>query len=153
MQRTPGRSKSSWFVERAKSLPDKNGITLFEESGVFEFERFIHNVMGEKFRVLKEFFKEGLIGEEQSHVFGSSFLYNLLELLRNSEDKINRARLAYLLSRMEPKDRASDAEKEHYRTFRDHLYKWYPSVDDRKELISAVYIYSYIFRNRIKDQK
>ena len=141
------------LVERAKSLPDKNGITLFEEYGVFEFERFIHNVMGEKFRVLKEFFKDGLIGEEQSHVFGSSFLYNMLELLRNSEDKINRARLAYLLSRMEPKDKASDAEKEHYRTFRDHLYKWYPSVDDRKELISAVYIYSYIFRNRIKDQK
>lgn len=138
------------LVECSKNLKNKNGITLFEKGASFDWERFIGGVINDKFRLLKEFFKFSQ-NDENSHLFGNSFLYNLLDLMRNSDVKINRARLVYLLSRMEPSIKSSDEEKENYRKFSQKIYEWYPDKEHRKELISASYLYSYIFRDKNND--
>ncbi len=134
------------LVECSKDIPNKDAITLFDRDNSFGWENFIKGVMDEKFKLLNDFFRSDK-RSENSQTYGSSFLYNLLDLMRNSDQKINRARLAYLLSRMEPKGDNLE-EKTHYKNFAGKVYDWYPNKQDRSELICATYIYSYIFRDK-----
>ena len=71
----------------------------------------------------------------------------LLELLRQAQkDKMNLARLAYLLARMEPRERH---KKESYRQFVDRMYGWGISAADRQQLITAIYLYVYTERKQV----
>lgn len=72
-----------------------------------------------------------------------AFLYHLVELLRNTEEKINTARYVYLLSRMEPQD---DKKRMQYNAFSRKMYEWSKNNKDRKELITAIYLYVYLNR-------
>ena len=81
--------------EVSKHLEGKNAITIFEESHRYPWKEFLQNVAAEKLDVLDTYFK-------QTEEHGMAFLYHLMELLRNEEEKINIARYVYLLSRMEP---------------------------------------------------
>ena len=128
--------------ESAKSLPRKNAIALFDESMVFDWDSFCNNVLEEKYRILADFF--GKNHEEQER--GKSFLYHLLEYIRNCEETINIARFAYTLARLEPGQNATDEAKEKYRDFSHDMYKWIKKEKDRKELIAAIYIYAYSVR-------
>ena len=81
---------------------------------------------------------------------GKAFLYRILTLFRESEDKINLARLAYLLARLEPPKKGGDESAEAYRRlykeFRQKLYQWQRNEKDRKQFITAIYIYAYLTR-------
>ena len=77
---------------------------------------------------------------------GNSFLYHLLELIRNCDNKINFARYVYLLSRMEPDQKADPDEKKLFREFSKNMYDWIQNETDRRELKTAIYIYAYINR-------
>ena len=78
---------------------------------------------------------------------GNNFLYHLLELLQNREERINKARYVYLLSRMEP-DRNAEKEKIlAYKAFSRKMYEWFSKAEDRKELITAILLYVYVKRN------
>ena len=90
----------------------KNAITVLDESHVYPWDEFQKKVVEEKVKTLKWYF-------EQTEERGMSFLYHLTELLRNSEEHINIARYAYLLSRMEPDKDSSREEKEAYQIFRE----------------------------------
>ena len=46
-----------------------------------------------------------------------NFLYNLLELIRNQDEKINFARVVYILSRLEPDKKDQALEKKNIRSF------------------------------------
>lgn len=59
---------------------------------------------------------------------------------------MNLARYAYVLARMEPKERQ---KKEHYRQFADRMYGWGISPVDRQELITAIYLYVYTERKQV----
>lgn len=139
------------LVECSKELDGKNGITLFEDAEAFKWEEFKSKVLKEKLAAIKAFFQSGEMDEAQ-HQFGLAFLYRLLGLVRgngrNSKEPLNAARLAYLLSRMEPDKSASEAAKAAYRAFADAVYGWYlsGSSDDRKELVTATYLYDYKMR-------
>lgn len=138
----------------AKDIDNKNGISLFDPEFAFNFDDFINKVMKEKFTIIQDFFIKNKIikmnaNNEQAsldHSFGSSFLYKIIELMRNSDKKINRARLAYLLSRMEPGKDASSEAKKSYKEFKKSIIDWYPSSRDRNELIAACYLYVYLIR-------
>jgi len=78
---------------------------------------------------------------------GKAFLYHLLEYIRNSAEKINIARFAYTLARLEPDQRASQEEKQQYRSFAKKMYQWIGREEDRKQLITAIYIYVYSIRD------
>jgi CRISPR-associated protein Csm1 len=94
--------------------------------------------MDEKLKLLK-----GYLDTQESEL-GNSFLYRILNLLRNSKEKVNIARYAYLLVRMEPK------KKEHrqsYANFSKKMYEWIRDEADKQQLITAIYIYIYQKRN------
>lgn len=93
--------------------------------------------MDEKLKLLQDYFTE--IDER-----GKSFLYRILYLLRNDEsDRLNIARLAYLLARLEPQDKDL---KEKHSEFSKKVYRYARNEKDRRELISAIYIFVYLER-------
>ena len=75
-------------------------------------------------------------------------MYRLLDFLRNArQEKLNLARLAYLLSRMEPRERDRQAQ---YRTFSEKFYGWSLSEADRRQLITAIYLHVYAERKQVQ---
>lgn len=75
-----------------------------------------------------------------------SFLYRMMELVRGYEDKINFARMMYLLSRLEPTEEG--AQKEKYRQLSQKMYQWIQSDKDCRQLKTAINIYAYIHREK-----
>ena len=147
--------KSGELESQSKGLDGKNAITLFTtteksegnyipEDHTYHWNEFVEKVLGEKLDLLQRFF--GYRGEGQER--GKAFLYRILELYRHSGDRINLARMAYLLARLEPSKDAPQQYKELYSELRQKLYEWHKSAKDRKQLITAVYIYTYMVRDR-----
>lgn len=127
--------------EAAKSLTGKNAIALFDDDSVYHWDDFINGVAGEKFRLIKKYFD----GNEEK---GASAMYKLLNFIRGREEKINLARLAYLLGRMEPDAKAPEEKKELYSEFSQKMYRWIKDEADSRELITAIYIYVYLNRKK-----
>lgn len=131
--------KTGELEDYSKKLEGKNAITLFDKNNSYHWDEFIDKVMGEKFATVSEFFSTV---EDK----GKSLLYNLLELFRNRDKKINIARMAYTLARMEPSGKVSEEEKVVYKNFKEKVYDWMFSDTDTKQVITAIYIYSYLIR-------
>ena len=120
----------------------KNAVTLFDETGSYTWSELIDKVIGEKLRTLQNY-----IDNNGAHA--KALLYKMLELIRSMENdnRLNIARFAYLLARLEP-----DAEKvsaEHtalYKEFSQNMYRWIQSEKDRRQLVTAIYIYIYMNR-------
>ena len=77
-------------------------------------------------------------------------MYKLMGYIRNLDDKINLARLAYMLGRMEPDCNAGQDIKDLYGEFSRSLYKWVSDDKDnesRRELLTAIYLYIYLHRD------
>lgn len=134
--------------EASKALEGKNGITLFDaQEGwqTYHWETLKDSVVGEKFALLNEYFS--LVPEK-----GMSAIYRLMDYIRNlDQDKINLARLAYMLGRMEPDKKAEEEVKELYRRFSRTLYGWISGEDKEencRQLITAIYLYVYWNRKR-----
>lgn len=126
----------------------KNAIALFSEESVFSWETFINSVVGDKFKIITDYFNH-----PQSR--GKNFIYNLLELIRDdSEDRINLARLAYSLTRLEPvigKDKETNTQVKHlYIEFRKMVYNAMKNKEHIKEVCSALEIYVYLIRDRME---
>lgn len=131
--------KTGELEDCSKKLEGKNAVTLFDKNNSYHWDEFIDKVMGEKFATVSEFFSTV---EDK----GKSLLYNLLELFRNRDKKINIARMAYTLARMEPSGKVSEEEKAVYKNFKEKVYDWMFSESDTKQVITAIYIYSYLIR-------
>lgn len=125
--------------EYSKGLSGKNGITLFDENGTYPWDRFLTRVLDEKYQTVNSFFST-------SDERGKAFLYHLLTLLQNSSDQIQTVRYIYLLSRMEPEEKSTEEQKENYRIFSKKMYEWIRDPEDRRELITAMYLYIYFTR-------
>ena len=103
---------------------------------------FKNKVIAEKLDTLKEFFGFKVEKDDSDNDYGASFLYKLMFLLRNSDaDKINYARYVYLLSRMEPSKNSTAEAVSKYRKFSEN-------PEDKKQLLTAIYIYAYLVRKR-----
>lgn len=128
--------------ERAKDEPGKNAISLFDPQAAhtYGWETFRRAVCEQKVKCLDTFF---LSVPER----GNAFLYRLLDLLRQAqtqEGRINLARYAYLLARLEPK--RSSPQWNAYRDFADRMYRWALDKTERGQLITAIYLY--VYKNR-----
>lgn len=142
-------AKSQELEAFSKQQPGKNAVTVFDASPDFcyAWTDFSDKVMGEKFELLRAFFDAQ---KKQENGRGKAFLYRLLDLLRNSNEQINLARFAYLLARMEP---AKDKNAQRlYKNFSENMYRWYMQPEDRKQLITAIYIYVYLTRTGEKNE-
>ena len=123
----------------AKGIDGKNAIALFDESNVYKWDVLKNEVIGEKYALIKKYFDHN---EEK----GMAAMYKILSYLRGREDKINVARFAYLLGRMEPAKDASAEMKELYSAFSKNMYYWMKDEEACRQLITAVYIYVYLNR-------
>ena len=123
----------------SKGYEDKNAVTLFDKSGTYHWNEFVEHVISEKMNALREF-----IDCHDSK--GKSMLYNMLELIRqkNDGDRLNIARMAYLLARNRPT--YDDDKLKKHMELEHKLYNWIQNDKDRRELITAIYIYVYVNR-------
>lgn len=121
--------------------PEKNKVTLFRPDWVLDWDK-LPDVTGERENI------PGGSGVEEKLIaltntfkgdaeHGKAFLYNMLALIRDHQEKINIARYAYLLKRAEAKNRNLDVQK---------FYSWILRADDREELEMAITLYSYLTR-------
>lgn len=130
----------------SKNLDNKNGITLFDENGTFSWDVFLKKVMDEKFKEVYEFF-------EHSDERGKSFLYRLLNFIREQyreeeDKKLNRAQLVYLLSRLEPEQEDDQEQWERYRRFSQKVYHWVGNPQECRQIVAAMYLYVYLTREK-----
>ena len=140
----PGVERAGALEARAKEEPNKDAIALFDpqQEHTYSWTRFGQKVLGEKLALLCSFFNN-----EKQTSRGKAFLYRLLELLRRAQEENSRlqlARYAYLLSRLEPAPSAPDHAA--YRHFADAMYQWALDSEERRALITAIYIYVYEIR-------
>lgn len=126
-------------LEEISKTGEKDAITLFDDKGRYRWHELEHIVLKEKFDLIKQF----MSGSTER---GKNFLYNLLELIRNRDKKINIARFVYLLSRLEPREGAPAYETANYRNFADKMFNWIRSDEDSRQLITAIYLYVYLTR-------
>lgn len=133
----------------AKKSPSKDSVTLFERNGRYPWSVLIQNVIGEKYQCLAYYM-------EQTQQRGKAFLYHLLELLREAEESVsmnrpvrfNRARFVYYLSRMEPDKRDDPDENAVFQQFSQKMYQWSTRAEDRRQLVTAIYLYVYLTREK-----
>lgn len=125
-------------LEEAAKVNEKDSISLFSSDYTFKFDQFITNVYDDKLEQIRYFFNHQ---DER----GKNFIYKLIELLRN-HDRMNMARLAYYLTRLEELTRETDRDK--FKTFKNLFYSWYTNKDDkdRKEAELALLLYVYEIR-------
>lgn len=122
----------------------KNSVALFDEMGAYHWEELINKVLGEKLALI-----QGYISVNDQH--NKAMLYNMLELIRdkNSTSRLNIARFAYLLARLKPaEEKVSDEKMQLYRDFSKNMYSWIQNEKDCRELITAIYIFIYMTRER-----
>lgn len=130
----------------SKKLDGKNAVTVFEKGGRYSWNTFIAQVLAEKYKAINQYFSI-------TNNHGKAFLYHLLDLLREdgTEKRFNRARFVYFLSRMEPDDSESAIEQNAYREFSAKMYEWASLPENRRELVTAIYLYVYL--NREEEEK
>lgn len=147
--------------EKSKHKQGKNAVTLLEDGaehkettdtgwskisdGTYSWQEFEEEVIGEKFIVINQFF-------QQCEDRGKSLLYKMLELIRTQTDKINFARIVYLIARLEPNKEATEKQKKLYMEFSSKMYQWLSTSDkqerDRncRQLKTAITLYAYLMR-------
>lgn len=141
-------------LEGAAKDNDKDSISLFKTGYTLKFDQSFDNVNSEKNYTLKfdQFIDNVYNGKLKSIRYyfniqderGKSFIYKLIELLRHY-DRMNIARLAYYLTRLE--DQTSKDQKEEFKEFKDLFFSWYTgSENERKEAEIALLLYIYEIR-------
>ena len=138
--------------DTSKAYPDpekplKNAVTLFtDEDSTYSWNDFKEKVAGEKLGCLSGFL-------ESSDERGKAFLYRILELIRGMdsgrEGRMNLARLAYALARLEPPADSDKPEKrEQYLDFSRKIYRWVQEPEEKRQLVTAIYLYVYLHREK-----
>ena len=130
----------------AKELEGKNAVTLFDENGRYDWNTFVDQVLKEKYAVINQYMT-------MTQNRGKAFLYHILELLRGEESGFNRARFVYYLSRMEPDEKDDQEEFAAYKEFSAKMYQWSMSEEERRQTVSAIYLYVYMKREKKGEQE
>lgn len=111
----------------------------------YDWDSFEKQVLGEKYALI-----DRLLAVDGD--YGSGFLYNIIDLLRQAENHtINIARLAYLLARREPPKGAAEKLKHSYAEFARQVYDWCLRPEDRRQLVTAILLYVYHNRREEKE--
>lgn len=128
--------------DAAKDIEDgtKNAIALFEPERRFHWDILIDDIIGKKYQAICSLISMSPDGRR----IGKAAIYKILDLLREADERINLARLAYQLARLAP-NRDADGS---FRKLTNAFYKWALDKENREQLITAIYIYVYLRRER-----
>ena len=135
----------------------KDAIALFGH--VYKWDDFIGKVLNEKYSYLKSriSLKEN---EETEKVFvGKSKWYSLMNLIRsqfeekeNEKHRIDIARFAYIIARIKY-DKQNERQEKNYLDLKKQLFEWIKNEEDAKQLLTAINILIYEYRDRKKDEE
>lgn len=121
---------------------------------VYPWDTFIGQVLGEKLAFLRRTLAPGddnaAVGATGRLRVGKGLLYKLLNLVdvdENIWDKMNLARLAYTLARLEPPAGDAGATQD-YQAFRRQIYQWFTRDDERRQLATALHLLIYGLRQQ-----
>lgn len=135
-------AETAELEEISKHVDGKDAITLSDASGSYRWDVYLKAVLDEKYRTISRY----LANTDDR---GKAFLYKLLELLRITEGaRFNRAKFVYYLSRLEPSQRDDKAGFDAYRSFSSNMYQWSMNAEDRRQTVTAIYLYVYLTRER-----
>ena len=146
---------------KANVSHDKDSIALFGEvverknrdgqalTARYSWDEFEQKVCRDKLGFLEKTIS--LNQNSTSKLFVSkATIYRLLDLLRRADNdgyRIDLARFAYTLARLEPKKKEGTPWK-CYQALRPTLYDWYQSDEDRQQLITAIELLIYHARDK-----
>lgn len=141
-----GKDRICLFEHIAENINEKENDEL-KYKHLYTWEEFEKNICNEKIRKLYKWFDFDKNDETKLKV-GMSLLYRMLTLVRKlkSEERINLARVAYLIGRLE----TSKYNKDMYLEFKEQFYKWMLNENDLKQLETALTLIIYL--NRKDDQ-
>ena len=128
----------------------KDSVALFGEidenlSHIYTWDDFINKVLGEKYKFIKSITilnEEDKKREVEKIFVGKSKWYSLMNLIVNRLTKNNRldiARFAYILGRID----CTDKNKDNFNKFRKNLLLWLKNKEDAKQLLTAINIIIY----------
>ncbi|MDO4921638.1 MAG: type III-A CRISPR-associated protein Cas10/Csm1 [Phascolarctobacterium sp.] len=151
--------------DAAKNIDGKNSIALFgfetnqisdkEElkcRHVYSWQNFEDGVCREKLDFL--FAHLDLYRNDANKLnVGMAMLYKMLKLLESieTEGKINIARLAYTLGRMQPAETNNKILMQHFNEFHTLIYSWVRNEEDRRQLDTALRLLIYHLREKGED--
>ena len=138
------------LVQMSKSKKDKNSIALFgmetnlkangqlECKHIYTWADFEMKVCKEKMNYLLA--RLSFDGDKFNKLsVGKSLIYRLMDLIQLAdEDKLNIARFAYVLARMQPKQDKDEQKRKVYEDFVSKMYQWINNNEDKKQLATAL---------------
>lgn len=148
------------LVQMSKSKKDKNSIALFgmetnlkangqlECKHIYTWADFEMKVCKEKMNYLLA--RLSFDGDKFNKLFvGKSLIYRLMDLIQLAdEDKLNIARFAYVLARMQPKQDKDEQKRKVYEDFVSKMYQWINNNEDKKQLATALNLLVYYLRDK-----
>ncbi len=138
--------------EISKQNTGKDSVTLFSHENCYKWDEFINKVVGEKLDALDKYLN---VTDEK----GKGMLYNILNLIRDTADesRLNIARFVYYIARLAPEYKEENEQNKEkllaYRKFSVQMYSWVQNPEDRRQLITAIYLYIYKIKNTDDNQK
>ena len=144
-----GKNKVVLF---GKESNERNTDNLSKYEHTYSWDDFTDNVVGDKLNKLSDWFNFDESKRSRNKLnMGSSMLYKLLNLLRQTKqemndkkERINLARIAYTLARLEPEKDSNKMSL--YRDFKNCFYSWAMNEKDILETITALNIIVYLNR-------
>lgn len=148
------------LVQMSKSKKDKNSIALFgmetnlkangqlECKHIYTWTDFEMMVCKEKMNYLLA--RLSFDGDKFNKLsVGKSLIYRLMDLIQLAdEDKLNIARFAYVLARMQPKQDKDEQKRKVYEDFVSKMYQWINNNEDKKQLATALNLLVYYLRDK-----
>lgn len=148
------------LVQMSKSKKDKNSIALFgmetnlkangqlECKHIYTWADFEMKVCKEKINYLLD--RLSFDGDKFNKLsVGKSLIYRLMDLIQlTDEDKLNIARFAYVLARMQPKQDRDEQKRKVYEDFVSKMYQWINNNEDKKQLATALNLLVYYLRDK-----
>lgn len=148
------------LAQMSKSKKDKNSIALFgmetnlkangqlECKHIYTWADFEMKVCKEKMNYLLA--RLSFDGDKFNKLsVGKSLIYRLMDLIQLAdEDKLNIARFAYVLARMQPKQDKDEQKRKVYEDFVSKMYQWINNNEDKKQLATALNLLVYYLRDK-----
>lgn len=148
------------LVQMSKNRKDKNSIALFgmetnlkangqlECKHIYTWADFEMKVCKEKMNYLLA--RLSFDGDKFNKLsVGKSLIYRLMDLIQLAdEDKLNIARFAYVLVRMQPKQDKDEQKRKVYEDFVSKMYQWINNNEDKKQLATALNLLVYYLRDK-----